>query len=604
MNYVSGLRPGPDAGEFASGGMMVKEGRVLYKDIFEVRPPTIYMLNALALSVGDGTFHSIRVLERVFAVAGALLVFFIVLTVFERRSLAAVIAIAYSFHAFRDPVFEQGNVTEEYAIVFVLAGILCTVRAVLRDDRLSSRFSVLSGVFFSCAILTKEPFVFSAVPWFVLLVSRPRFGWRPAIKRGLLFAAGGLIPLSLFLGYLTLGGAGFAWLDKFSAGLNYVALSGQQYVSSFGTGIDRLSHTIIGASRTGPIALALGGYGVLLFPRFLIRYGYVPLVFPLAFVMEYLGATMSSRLYGHYFLQLIPSFILCCASGGALVLYVSDRVLPSKVSGRGERTVTWGRGTIYRWGPALLIILFSCFLDSSVIVGYWRRLNLPFVRPELGPLSSYVKTNAEPSDHLWVTSAGNSRFYIETGLTSPIDFHAFYPGWLTDSWRTTGEEKVAGLRSRLADNQPAWLVLSDDVARLRSFDLFYWVCGNYVPTPIVGQGYGSPAHLYVRNDRAAELGRADEFPDDAVCSAEHINRSLSLYLAGEFRESLLAAEKALANNPTSAIAYNNICAAHLQLREFDDAIAACGAALVIDPDFARAKGNLAAAQAARSREPG
>ena len=160
LNYLSGIRPAPDAGEYVSGAMMLTEGRVLYKEIFEAKPPTIYILNALALSVGDGTYHSIRILERVLAVAGALLVFFIVLTVFERRSLAAVTAIAYSFYASQSPVIEEGNVTEEYAVVFVLARILCVVRAVLRDNRLSPRFSVLSGVCFSCAVLTKEPFIF------------------------------------------------------------------------------------------------------------------------------------------------------------------------------------------------------------------------------------------------------------------------------------------------------------------------------------------------------------------------------------------------------------------------------------------------------------
>ena len=208
MNYVSGLRPGPDAGSYAAGGMMLKEGRVLYKDISEARPPMIFVLNAFALSVGDGTFHSIRTFERVIAVAAALLVFFIVLTLFGRRSLATVVAVGYSFYAFRDPVFEQGNVTEEYAVVFVLAGVLCTVFAVRGDARLSPLLIVLSGLCYACAALTKEPFVFSGVPWFLLVVLRPSLRWKSSIGRGLLFVLGGLIPLSLFLGYLSVGRRG------------------------------------------------------------------------------------------------------------------------------------------------------------------------------------------------------------------------------------------------------------------------------------------------------------------------------------------------------------------------------------------------------------
>ena len=97
----------------------------------------------------------------------------------------------------------------------------------------------------------------------MLLVSRPRFGWKPAIRRGLLFAAGGLIPLSLFLCYLTLGGAVFAWLDKVSASFNYITQSEQQYVTSFGAGLTKLCTSVIGFTHTGQLALALGGAGVL-----------------------------------------------------------------------------------------------------------------------------------------------------------------------------------------------------------------------------------------------------------------------------------------------------------------------------------------------------
>jgi len=45
------------------------------------------------------------------------------------------------------------------------------------------------------------------------------------------------------------------------------------------------------------------------------------------------------------------------------------------------------------------------------------------------------------------------------------------------------------------------------------------------------------------------------------------------------------------------VAYNNICAAYNQLQQWDQAIAACQRALVIQPDFELAKNNLAAAQA-------
>ena len=54
--------------------------------------------------------------------------------------------------------------------------------------------------------------------------------------------------------------------------------------------------------------------------------------------------------------------------------------------------------------------------------------------------------------------------------------------------------------------------------------------------------------------------------------------------------------------PDSALAYNNICAAYNALKQWDDAIAACERALVIDPDFELAKNNLGVAVQAKQSQ--
>jgi len=119
LNYLSTVRPGPDAGVYSAIGMQLLDGKALYRDTMDAKPPVVYLLNAAALGIGGRSFHAVRRLERLGAIAGACLVFFIVLTVFGRRSLAAVASAGYALTVFSDSVFEEGNVTEEYAIVFV-----------------------------------------------------------------------------------------------------------------------------------------------------------------------------------------------------------------------------------------------------------------------------------------------------------------------------------------------------------------------------------------------------------------------------------------------------------------------------------------------------
>ena len=91
-------------------------------------------------------------------------------------------------------------------------------------------------------------------------------------------------------------------------------------------------------------------------------------------------------------------------------------------------------------------------------------------------------------------------------------------------------------------------------------------------------------------------------PDAGDLWTAAINESLTYYQAGDYQKSLEAAQKALEVKPDSALAYNNICAAHNALKQWDNAIAACERALVIDADFELAKNNLGVAVQAKQSQ--
>jgi tetratricopeptide (TPR) repeat protein len=99
-------------------------------------------------------------------------------------------------------------------------------------------------------------------------------------------------------------------------------------------------------------------------------------------------------------------------------------------------------------------------------------------------------------------------------------------------------------------------------------------------------------------------------PDGPIpkSETEYINLSIQHYQDGEWGKCVEASIGALNFNPSSAIAYNNICAAYIQLEDFDRAILACNKALALKPDFPRARGNLNAAikqkKAIRIANPG
>ncbi len=92
-------------------------------------------------------------------------------------------------------------------------------------------------------------------------------------------------------------------------------------------------------------------------------------------------------------------------------------------------------------------------------------------------------------------------------------------------------------------------------------------------------------------------GKPPNGPDGPIpkSATEYINLSLRHYKDGEWEKTIEAGIGALNFNPSSAVAYNIICAAYLQLEDFDRAILACNKALALRPDFPRATANLNAA---------
>jgi hypothetical protein len=73
--------PGRDQGIFATAGLMVNEGRVLYRDVFEVKQPLILFTYALALRVADGVGASdhriefVNLLDQLLRLAAMILIY-------------------------------------------------------------------------------------------------------------------------------------------------------------------------------------------------------------------------------------------------------------------------------------------------------------------------------------------------------------------------------------------------------------------------------------------------------------------------------------------------------------------------------------------------
>jgi len=103
----------------------------------------------------------------------------------------------------------------------------------------------------------------------------------------------------------------------------------------------------------------------------------------------------------------------------------------------------------------------------------------------------------------------------------------------------------------------------------------------------------------IKKNQKEKLSKLKQLVKEKPSADNYIELSLLYYKSEMYNECIVACRKALAFNPQSAIAYNNICSAYNALKQWDMAVGACAKSLEIDSTFERAKNNLKWAQNSR-----
>ena len=94
------------------------------------------------------------------------------------------------------------------------------------------------------------------------------------------------------------------------------------------------------------------------------------------------------------------------------------------------------------------------------------------------------------------------------------------------------------------------------------------------------------------SEGSAYIDAAEKSADISPTPEKYLDLSLKYYRSGMFEKCIEACEKALQLRPQFAEAYNNICSAHNEMKNWDKAIEACEKALEISPEFELARNNL------------
>lgn len=172
--------------------------------------------------------------------------------------------------------------------------------------------------------------------------------------------------------------------------------------------------------------------------------------------------------------------------------------------------------------------------------------------------------------------------------------HLFYGRWLLEKNRASDAVSYLRRASELAPADPqARYLLMSALARLGQTAELKQVAADTLR--LVPGDPTATRYLEGKTDVAsAPKTDAEKTYED------WLNQSLRLYQTSDFAGSLDAAKKALALSETAA-AYNNIAAANLGMKRWDDAIVALNQALRLDPNLQIAKNNLKWAESEKAK---
>jgi hypothetical protein len=296
-----------DSAVFLAGGRLLQRGLVLYRDVWDNKPPGIYFYQRAVYALLPTTVWSLRVADVVLYLLGAAALYALCRRV-AHRPLALAATLGWLFIAHHPEFNVAGFYTEEYVAIFAAAAVALAARWAAAAG--GGWLPLLSGLAAGTAVQFKTPGVACALPALLLLSARRPL---PAVAG---FGAGALLPLLAVLAYLW---AGNALPDYLDSQLWYPIASHELGTLNQSPG-QRLAQLGWESARL------LGPYPWLIFPAMLGAA--LALIEPtrlrvaaLLWALGDLAMIVAQKFYHpHYFIQVFPALTWLGAIGLAAVL--------------------------------------------------------------------------------------------------------------------------------------------------------------------------------------------------------------------------------------------------------------------------------------------
>ena len=300
--------PTLDPGVFLYAGKLVREGGLPYRDFWDQKPPLIFYINAVGLSMGSGDASGVFWLKIALLLIGAILGFTAM-----RQSFGLLPAVfgTLLWMSYRPLLTKDGNIPEEYALPLQFASIALVVKT--GAGRKAWLLWFAAGSLAGLATLLK-PTLIGAMLAVILVVIASKVkerAWGRATLAALVFALGWLTPVAFSVVVaLAQGYLGDYWSSVVLYALKYVAVDRSSYLGILARLADLYHPMVLIVVGLGYAAAAVA----LVFmkrtaspSRRLLTWGLI------AFPLELLLIGLPQKSFMHYYLALLPCFSVLLA---------------------------------------------------------------------------------------------------------------------------------------------------------------------------------------------------------------------------------------------------------------------------------------------------
>lgn len=379
--------PSRDSGVFLYVAWRFLNGDIPYRDVWDHKPPLIYFVDALGLTLTPDSLWGVWFLEVIFAF---FTLFFIYKLLNREFGIYAALTGTVVFVSGLLTILARGNVTEEYALVFQALGFWLFVKAWRQDFPVRASFWI--GLIGGLAFNFKQTTIGIWIAYALLLLIIRMFQKKAPFKDLLSLSAGWLIPSVVFIIYFASQGAvKDYWEQAFLYNFIYIGKH---------EGVRRLIPVFI----KGFAYLRNGWVLYFAILGWLAGLGYVwsrrksiPEIHPLILIalvtlpIEVLLILVSGRSILHYYLTPLP--VMAILSG---VLVYTAPSLIGKLPGMASQA-------IQRWIPAIVLVV--------VVLGqFWQIKYYPeSIRGMSGnnrvSLIDYIVKNTNEDDQVLIIGA-------------------------------------------------------------------------------------------------------------------------------------------------------------------------------------------------------